>query len=178
MRQLKPWQHVKADVTGIHSTNRVFGQSDIDQGSRLESARPASHEGERVAWPVGSPVTIHLRGHASNCLDGSRGRRSSLLLVLKCCSHWRTEAAEAMPGVWTWLACKGGEEPRCLCLLSVLKCCSRCGARQQRPCQLCGPGWLAREEKSRGEVSLSSLCAQVVRSPWDEATRALPAAGA
>ena len=32
----------KADVTGIHSTNRVFlfGQSDIDQGSRLESARP------------------------------------------------------------------------------------------------------------------------------------------
>jgi hypothetical protein len=57
---------VKADVTAIHSTNRVFVQSDIDQGSRLESARPASHEGERVAWPVGSPVTIHLRGHASN----------------------------------------------------------------------------------------------------------------
>lgn len=32
--------NAKADVTGIHSTNRVFGQSDIDQGSRLESARP------------------------------------------------------------------------------------------------------------------------------------------
>ena len=34
------------------------------------------------------------------------------------------------------MACKGGEELRCLCLLSVLKCRSLCGVRQPRPCQL------------------------------------------
>ena len=31
------------------------------------------------------------------------------------------------------------------------------GLRQQRPCQVCGPGWLAREEKSPG-VFVFSLC--------------------
>ena len=36
---------------------------------------------------------------------------------------WWSEAAEAMPAVLTWMACKGGEEARCLCLLSLLKCC-------------------------------------------------------
>ena len=66
-------------------------------------------------------------------------------------SLW-SEAAEAMPAVWTWMAGKGGEEPRCLCLLSVFKGCSLCGVRQQRPCQL----WLL--DGLQGGEELWCLC--------------------
>ena len=78
-------------------------------------------------------------------------------LGVKVLLSLESEAAEAMPAVWTWMAGKGGEEPRCLCLLYVFKWCAHRGMRRPEPCQLCGAGWLAREEKSRG-VFVFSLC--------------------
>ena len=81
---------------------------------------------------------------------------SSLYAHQVLLSLW-SEAAEAMPAVWSWMAGKGGEEPRCLCLLYVFKWCAHRGMRRPEPCQLCGAGWLAREEKSRG-VFVFSLC--------------------
>ena len=96
---------------------------------------------------------------------------SSLCVQVLLLSWWG-EAAEAMPAVLSWMACKGGEELRCLCLLSVLKCCSMCGVRQPRPCQLLLLDGL---QERRAEVSLSSLCAQVLLSMWSGAAGAMPA---
>ena len=72
---------------------------------------------------------------------------SSLCAHQVLLSLW-SEAAEAMPAVWTWMAGKGGdlEELRCLCLLSVFKWCahrvmsdhghaSNCWMARERPCQ-------------------------------------------
>ena len=73
------------------------------------------------------------------------------------------------------MACEGGEELRCRCLLSAFECCSLCGLRQPRSCQLLLLDGLMACRRRRAEVSLSSLCVQVLLSVWSEAAEVMPA---
>jgi len=60
--------------------------------------------------------------------------------------------------------------------LCVQVCCSLCVMRQQRSCQLLLLDGL--RGRRRAEVSLSSLCAQVLLSVWSGAAEAMPAVAA